>query len=129
MDDGRGWAGDAGRLRPCSSRTWGRCSPASEGSRDALTQVDVRAPHWLARPDLVDERLELALEADSFAWHGGREALHRDANRYNAFVAAGWAVLRFSWEEVLLHPDRVRSTLEAVVARRSQRCSGAHCAA
>lgn len=92
-------------------------------------QVDVHAPHWLGRPDLVDERLELALEADSFAWHGGREALHRDANRYNAFVAAGWAVLRFSWEEVLLHPDRVRSTLEAVVARRSQRCSGAHCAA
>lgn len=96
---------------------------------DVVPQVDVRAPHWLGRPDLVDERLELALEADSFAWHGDRAALHRDANRYNAFVAAGWAVLRFSWEEVLLHPERVRSTLEAVVARRSPRCAGSRCAA
>lgn len=96
---------------------------------DVVPQVDVRAPHWLGRPDLVDERLELALEADSFAWHGDRAALHRDANRYNAFVAAGWAVLRFSWEEVLLHPERVRSTLEAAVARRSQRCAGSRCAA
>lgn len=94
-----------------------------------VPQVDVHAPHWLGRPDLVDARLGLALEADSFEWHGGREALHRDAHRYNAFVAAGWAVLRFSWEEVMFHPGRVRAVLEAVVARRTHQacptCSAA----
>lgn len=90
---------------------------------EVVPQVTVRAPHWLGTPDLCDTRLEIALEADSFEWHGDRAALHRDANRYNAFVAAGWLVLRFSWEEVMFHPDRVRAVLEAVVARRSQPCT------
>lgn len=83
-------------------------------------QVKIRDPHWLGRPDLVDRRLKMVLEADSFEWHGGREALHRDANRYNAFVVAGWLVLRFSWEEVLLHSDRVTATLEAAVRERTE---------
>lgn len=90
---------------------------------EVVPQVTVRAPHWLGTPDLCDIRLEIAIEADSFEWHGDRAALHRDANRYNAFVAAGWLVLRFTWEEVMFHPDRVRAVLEAVVERRSQRCS------
>ena len=88
-------------------------------------QVPVRDPHWLGRPDLVDERLKVALGADSFEWHGDRAALHRDARRYNAFVAAGWLVLRFSWEEVMLHADRVAAVLRAVVVERAQqRCPG-----
>ncbi|MEP7738609.1 DUF559 domain-containing protein [Nocardioides sp. 31GB23] len=88
-------------------------------------QVPVRDPNWLGRPDLVDERLKVALEADSFEWHGDRAALHRDARRYNAFVAAGWLVLRFSWEEVMLHADRVAAVLRAVVVERAQqRCPG-----
>ena len=96
---------------------------------DVTPQVPVRAPHWLGTPDLVDTRLAIALEADSFEWHGGRAALHRDAERYNAFVAAGWAVLRFSWEAVMLEPGQVRATLEAVVARRAEvRCAGCRAA-
>ncbi|MBF4161344.1 DUF559 domain-containing protein [Nocardioides acrostichi] len=86
-----------------------------------VAQVDVRDPHWLGRPDLVDERLRLVLEADSFAWHGDRAALDRDCIRYNAFVAAGWLVLRFSWEQVVLHPSSVTATVRAVVQRRTQR--------
>lgn len=83
-------------------------------------QVVVRDPHRLGRPDLVDEDLKIVLEADSFEWHGDRAALHRDANRYNGFVAAGWVVLRFSWEQVMFHPDDIRSVIEAVVARQAQ---------
>ena len=90
---------------------------------EVIPQHPVRAPHWLGTPDLADVRLEVALEADSFEWHGDRASLHRDANRYNAFVAAGWLVLRFSWEEVMFHPDRVRDVLRAVVLRRSHRCT------
>ncbi len=88
-------------------------------------QVSVRDPGWLGRPDLVDERLRVALEADSFEWHGDRAALHRDTRRYNAFVAAGWLVLRFSWEDVMLHPERVAAVLKAVVVERAQQlCPG-----
>ena len=88
-------------------------------------QVTIRAPGFLGRPDLVDERLGVVLEADSFAWHGDRAALRRDARRYNRFVVNGWLVLRFSWEDVMFHPDWVREVLVAVVAERTQQlCPG-----
>ena len=60
---------------------------------------------WV-RPDLVDDELRIVLEADSFEWHGDRAALARDARRYNRIVAAGWLVLRFSWEDVMCRRRR-----------------------
>lgn len=99
------------------------------GGLDVVPQVTIRDPHLLGRPDLTDVRLKVVLEADSFEWHGDRAALHRDANRYNALVAAGWLVLRFSWEEVMFHPERVRAVLEAVVAARTEQlCAGCRAA-
>lgn len=68
------------------------------------------------RPDLVDDRLRILLEADSFQWHGGRAALARDARRYNLLVVDGWLVLRFSWEDVMHDPAYVRVVLVAAVA-------------
>lgn len=69
------------------------------------------------RPDLVDERLRLIAEADSFQWHGARAALRRDADRYNDLVTMGWMVLRFSWEDVMHEPEHVRDTLQRAVNR------------
>jgi very-short-patch-repair endonuclease len=92
-------------------------------------QVSVRGADFLGRPDLVDERLGIILEADSFAWHGDRAALRRDARRYNRFVVNGWLVLRFSWEDVMFHPLRVREVLVAAVAERTQHlCPGCRAA-
>ena len=67
------------------------------------------------RPDLVDRSRRLVLEADSFSWHGSRQALSRDCERYNALVVRGWTVLRFSWEQVMTQPDYVRDCLVALV--------------
>lgn len=69
------------------------------------------------RPDLVDRRLRLVLEADSFEWHGDRAALRRDARRYDLLVANGWTVLRFAWEDVMHEPDWVRAVLVSTVER------------
>lgn len=92
-------------------------------------QVPIRAPEFLGRPDLVDERLGVILEADSFAWHGDRAALRRDARRYNRFVVNGWLVLRFSWEDVMFDPLWVAEVLMAVVAERTQQlCPGCRAA-
>ncbi len=66
--------------------------------------MSIYDPHFLGRPDLVDERLGIILEADSFAWHGSRAALRRDAKRYDEFVVRGWLVLRFAWEDVMSRP-------------------------
>ena len=87
---------------------------------DVVPQVAIHDPHFLGRPDLVDCRLRILLEADSFEWHGTREALVRDARRYNALVAAGWLVLRFTWDDVMHHPDLVAATLRSVVKRRTE---------
>ena len=83
-------------------------------------QRTISSPVVWARPDLVDEDLRIVLEADSFEWHGDRAALHRDANRYNRLVAGGWRVLRFTWEQVMFHPEEVRAILLLVVAGRTQ---------
>ena len=79
-------------------------------------QVSIREPDIVARPDLVDVRLRIVLEADSFEWHGGRSQLSADARRYNLLVVNGWWVLRFSYEHVMLQPDFVRRVLLAMVA-------------
>lgn len=79
-------------------------------------QVTVTDGAFAARPDLVDERLRIVCEADSFEWHGGRSALASDARRYNRLVVAGWIVLRFSYEDVMFHPDEVRAVLLRAVA-------------
>jgi very-short-patch-repair endonuclease len=69
-----------------------------------------------ARPDLVDDDLRIVLEAVSFAWHGDRAALRRDARRYNLLVSDGWLVLRFAWEDVMFDAAYVRSVLVSLVS-------------
>jgi very-short-patch-repair endonuclease len=83
---------------------------------DVEPQVTVREPDIVARPDLVDVRLRIVLEADSFEWHGGRAQLSADARRYDLLVVNGWLVLRFSYEHVMTQPDFVRRVLLAAVA-------------
>lgn len=82
-------------------------------------QVWIRSVEPAIRPDLVEKRLRLVLEADSFEWHGGRDALHKDARRYNALVADGWLVLRFSWEDVMFHHTDVVATIARAVRLRA----------
>jgi very-short-patch-repair endonuclease len=79
-------------------------------------QVTIREPDIVARPDLVDARLRIVLEADSFEWHGGRAQLSADARRYDLLVVNGWLVLRFSYEHVMTQPEFVRRVLVAAVA-------------
>jgi very-short-patch-repair endonuclease len=78
-------------------------------------QVEIWDEGFVARPDLVDEELRVVVEADSFAWHGGRDQLASDARRYNRLVVSGWIVLRFVWEDVMFHQAEVREVMGAAV--------------
>ncbi|NGN95432.1 DUF559 domain-containing protein [Nocardioides sp. KC13] len=69
--------------------------------------------------DLVDARLELLIECESWAYHAGDEPFRRDIRRYTDLVARGWTVLRFVWEDVMQRPDYVRRQVERVVDRLS----------
>ncbi len=76
-----------------------------------------RDGRWIATVDLGDPRVRVLLEADSFLWHGQRAALERDARRYNELVAAGYFVLRFTWEHIVGDPHWVLQIVRDVVAR------------
>lgn len=67
--------------------------------------------------DLVDARLKLLIECESWAYHSGEEPFRRDSRRYTDLVARGWTVLRFVWEDVMQRPDYVRRQVERVVER------------
>lgn len=71
-----------------------------------------------ATVDLGDRGLKVALEAEGFAFHGGRKEFRRDCRRYDELVAWGWTVFRFTWEHVMLDPDFVVWTLESWLRSR-----------
>ena len=83
---------------------------------DVRPQVRIDDGAFIVRPDLVDQRQRLVLEADSFEWHGKRSALAHDARRYNMLVVSGWMVLRFCYEDVMFDPQGVRAVLVEAVA-------------
>lgn len=70
------------------------------------------------RVDLGDPGSRVALEADSFEWHGRREALAADCFRYAEVERTGWLVVRFAWEHVMFEWDWVAEVLLDVVSAR-----------
>jgi very-short-patch-repair endonuclease len=89
-----------------------------------VPQLEIRAPSFSVQPDLVDRQHRIVAEADSFAWHGDRQALRADCQRYTNLVVRGWIVVRYSWEDVMHDPAYVRRTLIAlagIVAERTNR--------
>ncbi|EON22748.1 MULTISPECIES: DUF559 domain-containing protein [Nocardioides] len=67
-------------------------------------------------PDLADPFNGIAIEADSFAHHGEKDAHDQDCLRYNALVTGGWIVLRFTWDQVMFKPAEVVATVRAALA-------------
>lgn len=79
----------------------------------------VQPQQWVGRVgrvDLLDERLGLVIEAESFEFHSDRRSLARDVRRYTAITRMGLRVVRFTWEEVMFDPDYVRAVLVDLVA-------------
>ncbi len=89
---------------------------------DLQAQPPVRIPGTtkLIHPDLGDPLRKIAVEAESFEWHGKSAQLTRDCRRYNQLTLMGWILVRFSWYQVHFEPAYVRETLLGVVdlARR-----------
>jgi very-short-patch-repair endonuclease len=81
-------------------------------------QLPFRTPRLRGFVDLGDPDRRIALEADSFEFHGSRQAMDRDCRRYDELVRTGWLVLRFSWEQVMSDREWVADTVEETVAQR-----------
>jgi very-short-patch-repair endonuclease len=65
--------------------------------------------------DLLFERERVVVEVDGWRSHGSRSAFVQDRQRQNRLMAAGYLVLRFTWDDLEHHPvtvlDRIRQTL------------------
>jgi very-short-patch-repair endonuclease len=79
-------------------------------------QIVIRDGVFSARVDLGHRELLLALEADSFAYHGTRTALMRDCRRHTNLTIRGWRLLRFSWEDVMFDPEWVVDVIRQAMA-------------
>ncbi len=81
-----------------------------------LTSFEPQGEIWigrrLIRPDLVDREARIAIEADSFAFHGSPQDLERDCERYDTLTAGGWTVLRFAHRHVMGRPEWVVATVQ-----------------
>ena len=62
------------------------------------------------------ERLRIAVELDGFEFHGNRYAFSYDRLRQNDLHAAGWTVLRFSYDSIRLDTTRCVSQLQALLS-------------
>lgn len=83
---------------------------------EVVPQYAVRCGDREYHPDFANPLVGVIVEADSYEFHGRRPWDHnRDCRRYNDFVTAGWRVLRFTWEQVMLNPDHVVATIRAVL--------------
>lgn len=90
---------------------------------DVEPQVWILERGWCGRPDLVDRRRRIVIEAESFEFHGQRKALKRDCERYTGLVVRGWRVVRFSWEHVMFEPEYVHDCLVALVEGLPERAA------
>ena len=70
----------------------------------------------LGRVDLLDARLRLVIEAESFGFHADRRSLGRDVRRYTGCARRGYTIVRSTWEEVMFDPDYVHDVLVDLVA-------------
>jgi len=84
-------------------------------------QVEIGDDGFFARVDLGDERLRIALEADSFEFHGTRRQLADDAKRYDEIVIRDWLLHRFAWEHVMFEQPWVTRMLDGLVQVRRSR--------
>jgi very-short-patch-repair endonuclease len=86
------------------------------GTTGFVPQLEIRTAAAVVHVDLGDPERRIAIEADSFAHHGGRADLARDCRRYDELVADVWRVLRFAWEHVMFERDWVARIVREVCA-------------
>jgi very-short-patch-repair endonuclease len=78
------------------------------------------AGELVARLDFAYPSHRLAIEADGYRWHGGRERWRKDVRRENRLKLMGWTLLRFSWEDVHDQPEAVAGSIRAALGVTDQ---------
>jgi len=86
---------------PLETRGRLRCADAGLGPDDLQVEISDQTGLVLARADMLWRRHRLIGEADGAEFHDRPDALYRDRTRQNDLIAAGFAVVRFTWQDTL----------------------------
>lgn len=77
---------------------------------EPVREFPVALPTRNIRFDLAYPDRLLAIEADSYGWHGDREAFDSDRERDTEAGLFGWLVLRYTWAQVRFRPAYIADT-------------------
>lgn len=86
------------------------------------TNQRVSLPH--GRHGFIDisfAEYRIAIEVDGYGFHGeseSREQFETDRFKQSSLVAQGWVVLRFTWRQLVDHPDWVIAMVRQTLASR-----------
>lgn len=73
-----------------------------------LPDPHLQYPIGRAIVDFAYPDARLVIEVDGYRWHGADpDRWQRDLSRQNDLIAAGWRVIRFTWDDVSTRADRV----------------------
>jgi len=112
------------RLRPHVDHA---TQPTRSHFEDAFLRFTER--HGLPRPE-VNQRVagyevdmlwrheRVVVELDGWAYHGAKAQFDRDRDKDAALLAAGFPVVRVTWERLMRAPDREANRLRRVTNRR-----------
>lgn len=83
-----------------------------------LLGADVESQVWISGVGPVDFVVNgwLVLEADGYEFHSSRKDYRKDRRKANRLVEQQFVLLRFSWEDIRLHPAAVLAQIERVLA-------------
>jgi very-short-patch-repair endonuclease len=79
------------------------------------TNQAIALPDGHVTADFVWRERRLIVETDGHRFHGNRHAFERDRRRDQRLLAAGWRVVRFTWRQVIDHPEEVVAILRQLV--------------
>jgi very-short-patch-repair endonuclease len=80
---------------------------------DLVRQAPLPWAPTAGRVDLFVPTWRLIIELDGRTWHTKTEDFEADRLRDNAAAAAGYAVMRFTWDALTTDPDQCLRTVEA----------------
>ena len=78
---------------------------------------------FVTRPDFAYPKERLAIEADSYQFHGNKLAWANDLDKRTRLASAGWHVLAFTWADVHERPDYVIHRIRRALAIQRRKAS------
>lgn len=124
----RGRRGTATMRRLLEARGSGYVPPASELERRARQlfeaaslgqpefEVELGDDDWIGRVDCVWRKERVVVELDGRRFHDGLSARTADRTRDNRLMAAGWRVIRVTWDDLVERPNQVVEWIRRALA-------------